>query len=472
VAIVPAARISIRGGRATTPYEQHRDYVLAVLARRCGWLDPSDREALFHDAYAVLLEKQRNGHLDFDAMRTPQIRAYLTQTALNKAMDEGKRAGRRLSVSLDDERLGFDPADSARELDEQLASRLDDARIREIVAELPERQQLVIKLRFFFNRTPQEIGRFLGVTDRVYRRELERATRHIAERFELVRQGTFCESRRSLILAYVAGIAGPSRRKEAQRHIESCPACRHTAAQLSAEMRRAAALVPPPTLALGAGHFVLERSASAVHAVRQRIADLTLGARARAVHLVARTDPSKTVAFSNVRPSAAALAVAGCLAAGSTATYCVVHGLPAPIRSLIATGAAPHRRPVIAGGPSATAVKAPASRERTVAAPALLAPPARLAPPAGHAPAAHVGAEGSSASQRGSARLSRRAKARQVHIATSTEFGVGAGSPVGTIATSTPLRPMHAASATQPARPNAAPAPPPKPSTNLPEFDP
>jgi RNA polymerase sigma factor (sigma-70 family) len=215
-----------------THYEQHRNYVLAVLGRRCGWLDPSDREALLHDAYAVYLEKQSTGQLDADRMCSRQIRAYLTQTALNKAMDEGKRAHRRRLTSLDDASPGLDPVDPGASLDDRLAARFDDARVREIVAELPERQRMVIKLRYFFNRTPQEIQRYLEITERVYRRELERACRRLAERLEMIREGTFCESRRSLILAYVTGIAGPNRRLGARRHLESCPACASWAAEL------------------------------------------------------------------------------------------------------------------------------------------------------------------------------------------------------------------------------------------------
>jgi RNA polymerase sigma factor (sigma-70 family) len=218
----------------STPYEEHREYVLAVLARRCGWLDPSDREALLHDAYAVLLEKQRDHKLDLPAMRPPQMRAYLTQTALNKAMDEGKRAGRRRSVSLDDEAVGVDPTDPRGPLDETVASRFDDARVREIVAELPARQQTVVKLRFYLDRSPQEIQQYLGVTERVYRRDLERAARHIAHRYELVRAGVFCETRRSLILAYVTGVAGPNRTREARRHLDSCPGCANWAAEEAA----------------------------------------------------------------------------------------------------------------------------------------------------------------------------------------------------------------------------------------------
>jgi DNA-directed RNA polymerase specialized sigma24 family protein len=228
-----------------SPYEQHRDYVLAVLGRRCGWLDPSDREAILHEAYAVLLEKQRDLRLDVDSMRPAQVRAYLTQTALNKAMDESKRAGRRRSVSLDDERLRFDPASPDTELDEQVSIRFEGAFLREIMAELPERRRTIVNLRFVFDRSPEEITRYLGVTERVYRRELELAARRIAERFELVRNGTFCDSRRSLILAYVTGVAGPGRIRDARRHLANCPACASWIREMPTRVDRAGSIAPP-----------------------------------------------------------------------------------------------------------------------------------------------------------------------------------------------------------------------------------
>src|SRR3954447_1636498 len=84
-------------------YERDRGYVLGVLRRRCGWLQPDEREVAFHDAYMVLLEKGRSGELDPEAMHQREIRAYLTQTAIFKALDEGKRAERKRSVALADE---------------------------------------------------------------------------------------------------------------------------------------------------------------------------------------------------------------------------------------------------------------------------------------------------------------------------------------------------------------------------------
>lgn len=233
--------------RAATPYEQHRRYVLAVLARRYGWLDASDREAILHDAYAVFLEKERDGLLDVDRMRPAQVRAYLTQTAINKAMDEAKRAGRRLSVSLESEQFSIDPVDPGRNLDDLLAASIDGARLREILDELPERQQTIVKLRFVLDRTPAEIQRCLGVTERVYRRDLEHASRQIEARFKLVRNGTFCESRRSVILAYVTGVAGPRRAADAHRHLVSCPGCASWARGLRTTFRRGFVAAAPLT---------------------------------------------------------------------------------------------------------------------------------------------------------------------------------------------------------------------------------
>jgi RNA polymerase sigma factor (sigma-70 family) len=216
--------------REVTPYEDHRDYVLRVLAWRASWLAPSDREAILHEAYTVFLEKQRDGALDVGSMRPAQVRAYLVQTALNKALDEGKRAGRKRSVPLEHSSEGEFP-DATAPLDELLAARLDAQRVREIVCELPERQQLVIKLRYFFERSPEEIQRHLGLSERTYRRLLERAMRTLAERYALVTEGTFCESRRSLITVWLEGVATPKQAARVHRHLALCPACAHWAAE-------------------------------------------------------------------------------------------------------------------------------------------------------------------------------------------------------------------------------------------------
>lgn len=406
-----------------TPYEEHRDYVLAVLRRRCGWLDPSDREALFHDAYAVFLEKQQRGQLDTSVMLGRQVRAYLAQTSLNKAMDEGKRAGRRRTVALDDQLL--EPADPGLDVDERLASKFDDARVREIVAELPDRQQLVVKLRFFLHRDPAEIQRYLGVTERVYRRELERATRHIAERFHLVKGGTFCEGQRSLILAYVTRVSGPTRREAARRHLESCPACAHWASELRCALGRAAAVLPPPALAVPLVHPLILRARGLLGAARGRPRELGAVWRDHVSRVVVRVDPTSATALSTFRPGAAVMLAAGCLATTSGAAYCVLQGVPGPLRSVFANHhpspaprRASRRRPEPAPAPGV--VRATVAQSR---------PPVR--PRLDHAAVPRARATNVRASvSRARSTATPSTPAERAQIATSARFGAGAGVPV------------------------------------------
>jgi hypothetical protein len=54
----------------------------------------------------------------------------------------------------------------------------------------------------------------------------------MTERYELVRRGSFCDSRRSVILAYALGIAGPSRIRAAKEHLATCPGCARWAAEI------------------------------------------------------------------------------------------------------------------------------------------------------------------------------------------------------------------------------------------------
>jgi RNA polymerase sigma factor (sigma-70 family) len=311
---------------AVTPYEEHKGYVLRVLALRCGWIEQTEREGLYHEAYAVLLDKQRRTELDVEAMTGQQVRAYLLQTALHKALDEGKRAERRLTEPL--ERRGLDQPDPTDQLD-ALSAEVDAAAVREIVAGLPERARAIVKLRFYFDRKPREIRRLLGISARAYDKEYARAVGRIAERYELVRQGRWCESRRSVVLAYVAGIAGPRKTVEARMHLRSCPGCARMAVELREAAERAAAMMPLPDLALRRGP--LERAADAMGPVREGLVDLGAAAKQQLATLAGRApDPTP---LAGARPGAATAVIAGCLAFSGGATYCAVEGIPDPLRA-------------------------------------------------------------------------------------------------------------------------------------------
>jgi RNA polymerase sigma factor (sigma-70 family) len=321
----------IHAPAASTPYEQHKRYALAVLARRCRWLNPTDQEAAFHEAYAVMLEKQRDGDLDLDGMSAHQVRAYLVQTALHKALDEGKRAERRRTRPLEDG--AFAKPAPELPLEDSLSSKEERARLLEVVAELGERQRAIVSLRFLGERTPEEIQGFLGISSRVYRRELERAIRHLAERYEVVRQGNWCDERRSTVIAYVAGIAGPNRAREARLHLASCAACSQMAARLARSAREAAALVPAPVVPLPDGP--LAQLADTLASFKQGATEASIGLKQQLASVAARAEGA-TPAVAGSRPGAAAAAIAGCLAVGGgTTTYCVVNGVPDPVRAVI-----------------------------------------------------------------------------------------------------------------------------------------
>ncbi len=305
-------------------YRENRRYVLRVLARRCAWLASDEREEVFQDAVALVFEKQLSGALEDIEDSPPQLRAYLTQTAINKALDEGKRVGRNRSVALDHAELTVE--DDKRPPDELAAASLDSARVREIVAELPERRQAIIKLRFFFDRSPIEIQRFLGMTERAYRRELERALRHLSDRYQLVEDGSFCEDRRSVILAYVAGIAGPGRGEAARAHLASCPGCARMAAELRELTRGAAVVIPLPVVLdlepLGG------RLLSAFDAIRDAIADAIAAVKQQLSWLAGRLDAGSAGYAAGARPGTVVTAIVGCLALGAGGTYCAIEGPP------------------------------------------------------------------------------------------------------------------------------------------------
>lgn len=313
--------------QASTPYEDHRDYVLGVLATRCRWVSPGDREALYHEAYASMLDLERSGQLEPRAMHPRQVRAYLSKAAIHKALDERKSAERCLTAPLDENAVNR--PDPSRPVDERVVGMLDSGAIREIVSELSRRQQAVVQLRFCLELEPTEVQRLLHISARAYRKELERAVRQIAARYELVREGRWCETRRSLVLAYVAGIAGPRRALEARAHLAGCPGCARMAGELREAAERAAALLPLPDLALSDG--VVARAGEALALARETVAPLGAGAKQQTASLVGRvSDPTP---LAGARPGAAAAAIASCIAIGSGATYCAVEGIPDAIRA-------------------------------------------------------------------------------------------------------------------------------------------
>ena len=308
----------------------------------------------------------------------------------------------------------------------------------------------------------------MGITERVYRRELERATRELADRFELLRAGAFCESQRSLLLAYVTGVAGPTRRVEARRHLESCPGCASWVIDLRATTRRAAAFVPLPVLAPALHTWTAARIESAAHGVRDRVAGAVTRVRDHGLRALLRADPSRMAAFGGVRPGAVAMLATGCVAAGSTATYCAVEGLPAPIASLVGDShhsdiprhPAHHRIVQATPTPRTTLLTPTATPGRSPASPGAAPVQRRTAA----APAGRRQLRSHSTAPTTAERA--RIVATRVQKATAPEFGLGNGGV-------TPSVSQRSGGSSATSRPGSSrPGATPKATKPLPEFDP
>ena len=158
----------------------------------------------------------------------------------------------------------------------------------------------------------------------------------MARGYERIRAGRWCETRRSLVLAYLAGVAGPHRAAEARLHLSSCPACAQMAAQLREASERIAALLPLPDAATH--HGPLTGAAAALAGLRHHLAELAVGAKQHAAAAAGRVDPGAPQYAAAARPGAVATVVAGCTALGGGATYCACMGFAARPRRRSATG--------------------------------------------------------------------------------------------------------------------------------------
>jgi hypothetical protein len=289
--------------------------------------------------------------------------------------------------------------------------------------------------------------------------------RTVSDRYELVREGRFCESRASLIRAYVAGIAGPNRAREARDHLATCPACRRFAIDLRDATGRFAALLPLPAVGLDRPGW-LAHVAELLGGGRDGATHATTQAKEQLALLTTRVDPASASVVGGMRPGAVAAAVAGCLAlSGGAATYCAVVGVPPPLRDAVGVH-------VSAAHPQAKQARKPKAQTTPVTPSAATSPTVTTTAARTPAPAVThtttTSARATKAAKAHAAAARKAAAKRRSEATTSQEFGFeGAGEPAQNGATAqaasqTPATTSKAASTTTTATPKDAPT----------EFDP
>ena len=128
-----------------------------------AWHFFADRQRAEEIAQDVFLQLYRNlGKIESPA----HLLFWLRQVTSRRCIDEVRRAGPR-RISLDDApELGVAPASG-----DPLATR----RLRQLVAALPERQRLIVTLRYQEDLDPREIGRIVGLPVNTIKSHLHRA---------------------------------------------------------------------------------------------------------------------------------------------------------------------------------------------------------------------------------------------------------------------------------------------------------
>jgi RNA polymerase sigma factor (sigma-70 family) len=250
---------------------------------------------------------------------------------------------------------------SLRSPEEQLIDRENQAEIermtRAVLMSLSDRQSQIAVLHSHGMRRVQ-IAAHLGVTERSVKRALERIM--AVGRKELVRlAGPGCESGEGLVARFAFGLASTEEANQARVHLASCARCGALYQRLDLLREKVAVLVPIPATTRDHG-FVdrwVDAAADVLSGIKRQATDsaLQLKQYVSGEYDYPVIDPT---ALAGVRPGAAAAAVAGCLAIGGGATYCVQQGVD-PIAGLGAI-TAPDRHQKVRSAQRARAPRAPA----------------------------------------------------------------------------------------------------------------
>jgi RNA polymerase sigma factor (sigma-70 family) len=255
------------------------------------------------------------------------------------------RARREILVDAPD--LVFEEAHPTRlSPEEQLIDRENQAEIERmthaVLTRLSERQSQIAVLHGQGMRRAQ-IAVHLGMTERSVKRALERIM--AVGRKELVRlAGNGCEAGESIVARLAFGLASSEEGQQARAHLRSCHRCDVLYERLDLLRTQVAVVLPVPVTTHtdgtvdrwmhAAGDLWSEIKRHGTDGVAQVKQHVSAAYDYRAVDLTA---------LAGVRPGAAAAAVAGCVAIGGGATYCVQQGVD-PIAGLGAI-TAPERHP-------------------------------------------------------------------------------------------------------------------------------
>jgi RNA polymerase sigma factor (sigma-70 family) len=258
-----------------------------------------------------------------------QVYSWLRTTAHRLLNRDTERHVHEFQIGVGGVRLEGIPAEEDGP-EEELISGEDDADLAELVEEvyssLPDRGCDILAL-YGAGCKRSQIAERLGLSDRVVKRELLEvmdAARSAVARLA----GGGCRHGEPLVLRSVCGLATAAEEAHAREHLARCGRCEIFSERLIAWREKAGAILPVPAAegaSPGLVERVLHKSAEGLSSIKQHIVDG--GAQAKqqvAAGYYRAVDPTPLAA---ARPGTIATVVAGCIALGSGATYCVEQGV-------------------------------------------------------------------------------------------------------------------------------------------------
>lgn len=259
-----------------------------------------------------------------------QIYTWIRTTAHRLLNRETAHHAQELSVEPAGDQLeGF--ADERPGPAEELIAEEDDADLAALVKEvydaLPSRASAVFALHTAgYGR--QEIAERLRLPERTVKRDVEEIMEKARGALARLAGGGCCRFREAMVMRSACGLATSAEEAGAHEHIAKCGRCAVFSERLIAWREKAGAMLPVPAVE-GASPGLIERSlhksAEGLSSLKQQILDGTAQVKQHAAAGYYRTvDPTPLAA---ARPGTIATMVAGCIALGGGATYCVDQGV-------------------------------------------------------------------------------------------------------------------------------------------------
>lgn len=156
-------------------YQRHAQTLLRFI-----WSHVHTREDAEDVLLEVFLAALSRGVLA--CLSEAEQQAWLRRVAYHKCIDIHRRVQRRPVVPLDSA-LDLLYEDEEQAPEQQTLRMEEHARLRALLARLPEQQQIVLRLHFAYNLRGPEIARRLNKSEGSVRKQLSRALNHLREMY-------------------------------------------------------------------------------------------------------------------------------------------------------------------------------------------------------------------------------------------------------------------------------------------------